>query len=462
MSLTLGIDTGGTYTDAVLFDGTRGVRASAKALTTHDDLAKGIGEAVDTVLADRRETIDLVSLSTTLATNAVVEGQGQPVGLLLVGQGPEALERGGLGRVIPRDAVAFLAGGHDGSGNELALLDVEAARAAIVRLAPHVSAFAVSAHFAVRNPAHERRLQHLIAELGAYPVSCGHHLSGALDAPRRAVTAVLNARLIPLLAELIDAVRGLLARHDIAAPLMVVRGDGSLVSAELALRAPVETILSGPAASLVGARHLAGEPDAVVLDMGGTTSDIGVLRGGEPRRHREGAVVAGWRTRVDAVDVHTCGLGGDSEISLHFSPPFAVGPRRLVPLAQLAARYPGVLDTLRRQADEPVQREHAGRFVLRRRAPHGGAEALTRSQRELWERLAEGPVDLVRLFEGHTRQRALDRLVEQGIVGIAGFTPTDAAHILGLHDDWIREASVLGARMQIGRASCRERVLRLV
>lgn len=452
MGLTLGIDTGGTYTDAVLVDETGQVQASAKALTSHDELSRGIGEALDRVLAAAAAPIRLVSVSTTLATNAVVEGEGQRVALILVGEGREVLERGGLGSAVGRDRVEFVAGGHDGSGTERAPFDSEALEAAIERHGDAVSAFAVAARFAVRNPAHERRARQLIAERTGLPVSCGHQLSGALDAPRRALTALLNARLIPLLTDLIGAVRGLLGAHGIEAPLMVVRGDGSLVTAELALQAPVETILSGPAASLVGARHLAGEPNAVVFDMGGTTSDIGVLENGEPRRHREGAVIGGWRTRVDAVEVHTCGLGGDSGITLAFAPPFHIGPHRLIPLAQLAARVPGVLETLRAQAEDTVLREHAGRFAVRRRAPIGGPDTLSRSQRLLWDRLADGPLDLVTLFAEQTRQRALDRLVEQGIVGLAGFTPTDAAHVLGWHTAWSAEAAELGASMLIRSA----------
>jgi len=448
----LGIDTGGTYTDAVLLDERQRVCASAKALTTHEDLARGIARAVDEVLERASEPVGLVSVSTTLATNAVVEGEGQRVALLLVGQGREALERAGLGSALGRDTVVFIGGGHDGSGTELEPLDIASARAAIEHHASHVSAFAVSSVFSVRNPAHERRLQHLIGEASGLPVSCGHHLSSALDAPRRALTALLNARLIPLLTELIAAVRGLLMRHAIEAPLMVVRGDGSLVGADVALQSPVETILSGPAASLVGARHLAGEANAVVLDIGGTTSDIGVLEDGEARRHREGAVIGGWRTRVDAVDVYTCGLGGDSEVRLAFTPRFTVGPRRIVPLAQLVHRYPSLLQTLEQQVAEPQLREHAGRFAVRRRQPHGGPDALTRSQRLIWDTLADGPVDLVTLFEGQTRQRALDRLVEQGIVGLVGFTPTDAAHIVGAHAQWSVAAAQGGARILIRRA----------
>lgn len=452
MRLTLGIDTGGTYTDAALLDEHRGVRATAKALTTHDDLSRGIGEALAGLLDGVGDRVRLVSISTTLATNAVVEGEGQRVALLLIGEGREVLGRGGLGAALGRDRVALIAGGHDGSGGERAPLDEATVDAAVDEHGGDVAAFAVAGRFAVRNPAHERRVQQRIAERGGWPVSCGHQLSGALDAPRRALTALLNARLIPLLTDLVAAVHGLLAERAIDAPLMVVRGDGSLVTAELALRAPVETILSGPAASLVGARHLSGEADGLVFDMGGTTSDIGVLERGEPRRHREGAVIGGWRTRVDAVDVHTCGLGGDSEVRLAFSPPFRIGPHRLVPLAQLAALVPGVLETLRAQAEETVLREHAGRFALRRRSPIGGAERLSRSQRLLWERLAGGPLDLVTLFAEQTRQRALDRLVEQGIVGIAGFTPTDAAHVAGRQATWSAEAARIGASMLIRSA----------
>jgi len=445
MALTLGIDTGGTYTDAVLLDHGRLVRASAKALTRHEELAVGIAEALGRVLADADEPVGLVSLSTTLATNALVEGQGSPIALLLVGQEPSVLERANLRSAMAGDPVVFIAGGHDGSGAERQPLDMEAVRAAIERHAPQVAAFAVSSHFAVRNPAHERRVQRMITELCDRPVSCGHHLTGALDAPRRALTAALNARLIPLLTDLIAAVRGLLERHGIDAPLMVVRGDGSLMSADFATAAPVETILSGPAASLVGARHLSGERDGVVFDMGGTTSDIAVLEDGEPRRNEDGAIVGGWRTRVSAVEVHTFGLGGDSAVHVTSSRPFTLGPRREIPLSLLASRHPHVLGILEEQAVEMPLREHAGRFALRRRKPPGGPGALSAAQRGLWEQLENGPVSLVELFEGQTRQRALDRMVEQGLVSIAGFTPSDAAHVAGDHDAWSRPAARAGA-----------------
>ena len=164
------------------------------------------------------------------------------------------------------------------------------------------------------------------------------------------LTAVLNARLIPQLQQLVLAVRGLLAEKDIKAPLMVVKGDGSLISDQVALTCPVETILSGPAASVVGACHLTGEAEVVVSDMGGTTTDIAVLKGGRPLLDREGAKVGGWRTMVEAVAVHTVGLGGDSQVRLAeerwpAGPGLLVGPRRQVPLSLLALQHPWVLES---------------------------------------------------------------------------------------------------------------------
>ena len=207
------------------------------------------------------------------------------------------------------------------------------------------------------------------------PVTCAHELTSNLDAPRRALTALLNARLIPQIQNLILAVRGQMTALGLDCPLMVVKGDGSLIKDEVALTCPVETILSGPAASVVGAQALSREADIVVSDIGGTTTDIAVLRGGRPVLSEDGAVVGGWRTMVEAISVHTFGLGGDSEVRLAEEPWSAkagrggnsgggpgleVGPRRVVPLSLLAQQYPSVLETLPRAA-RPGLRQGVGR-----------------------------------------------------------------------------------------------------
>jgi N-methylhydantoinase A/oxoprolinase/acetone carboxylase beta subunit len=446
----LGFDTGGTYTDAVLFDPARGaVAAAAKALTTKHDLAIGLRGAMEAVLRELPvDDIGFVSLSTTLATNAIVEGQGSPICLLLLGYEPGALDRAGLRRALGHDPVCFIAGGHSATGDEQTPLDLPALEAAVHAHHANVAAFAVSGFFSVRNPAHEAAARELIGRLTGKPVSCGHELTSKLDAPRRALTTALNARLIPQLQQLVRAVEGLMTEKGVRAPLMVVKGDGSLVSADFALARPVETILSGPAASVVGARHLAREDDAVVADMGGTTTDIALLSGGRPVLDRDGAFVAGWRTMVEAVAVHTYGLGGDSEVHRD-GDAILVGPRRLVPLSLLCHQHPALLQALRGQREADRLASGAGRFVLRNRSLDTSAASLPPSQARVWAALAGGPVALTDLAGGYAASRAIERLVDRGLVIISGFTPSDAAHVLGLHDEWSGEAAHLGAELWI-------------
>ena len=456
MAILLGIDTGGTYTDAVLFDNDLGVIRSAKALTTKYDLAIGIRRAVEAVLPDPLPDIRLVSLSTTLATNAIVEGQASPICLLLLGYPPDALDQVGLRQALGDDPVVFINGGHTVAGEEQSPLDLDVARRAIVAHAPGVAAFAISGYFAVRNPAHELAVRGLVRELTGLPVTCGHELTLNLHASRRALTTALNARLIPLLQQLILAVQGMLVEKAIHAPLMVVKGDGSLIKAQMALERPVETILSGPAASVVGARQLSGEDNVFVVDMGGTTTDIALLRDGRPVLNVEGATVGGWKTMVEAVAVHTSGLGGDSEVWWDNTEGLVIGPRRVVPLSLLAHQHPPVLETLRRQLAHKSLKPYDGQFALRQRPLDTGQGGLTLAQADVWEVLAQGPVSLTDLLldpqTAYSRLRALSRLIERGLVVTSGFTPTDAAHVLGHHHEWSVEAARLGAELWARRA----------
>ena len=474
MPILLCLDTGGTYTDAVLFDQAKGaansggthadaklvhggVLATAKSLTTKHDLAIGLKGAIEAVLPRlpagvTPADIALVSMSTTLATNAIVEGHGAPICLILLGYDVKALERAGLKQALGSDPVVFATGGHKPTGDEQAPLDVEAIRGAILAHAPKVAAFAVSGYFSVRNPSHEIAVRQMIRELTDKPVSCGHELTSKLDAPRRALTVALNARLIPQLQQLIRAVSGLLAEQGIKAPLMVVKGDGSLIDQQVALTCPVETILSGPAASLVGARHLSGADTVMVSDMGGTTTDIAMLRHGRPVLNKEGAVVGGWRTMVEAVAVHTYGLGGDSEVRIDEHHGFMVGPRRVVALSLLAQLYPKVLDTMRAQLANEDMMAYRGQFALRQRPLDTGSEGLSDGQMKVWEALGDGPVALADLIFSPAIGRHLARLVDRGLVIISGLTPSDAAHVLGRQTSWCVEAAEIGAELFLRRA----------
>ncbi len=173
------------------------------------------------------------------------------------------------------------------------------------------------------------------------PVTLSTELTSSLDAPRRALTAVLNARLISRISLLIEAVRLAMAELHISCPLMVVKGDGSLARAENVALKPIETVLSGPAASLVGAKWLSGLDDFIMSDIGGTTTDIGILQGGKPQVAEEGAEVGGWRTMVKAIDVTTIGLGGDSEVHLAMDGSMQIGPQRIVPISLIGDALSG-------------------------------------------------------------------------------------------------------------------------
>jgi N-methylhydantoinase A/oxoprolinase/acetone carboxylase beta subunit len=462
MTIALGIDTGGTYTDAVLVDHTRGqVLAKAKALTSYHDLSIGIGQAVSRVLGEAQAVspadIGLASISTTLATNAIVEGKGCSICLLLIGYDPDLIRQYGFERDLVTQDVVYLHGGHDGAGDEVEPLDEAAAREAILARRDRVQAFAVSGYFGVRNPAHELRVRALVTELmPSALVTCGHELTVQLNSVRRATTAALNARLIPLLRDLIATVRSTLDRLGIAAPLMIVKGDGSLVQAEWAMQRPVETILSGPAASVVGAWHLAGRRDVWTVDVGGTTTDIAALHDGRPRLNPEGAQVGQWRTMVQAVDVHTVGLGGDSHVRMDEQGRLSIGPRRVMPLCRLASEHPEIVIALEQHASQSARRPDGltSQFVLRLQRP---VTTVADEDESLLNHIARAPQALSELADrlryGAWVTHQVERLESQRLVLRAGFTPTDALHVLGRFACWDARASRLGAAILARQAN---------
>ncbi|MEM7343703.1 MAG: hydantoinase/oxoprolinase family protein [Chloroflexota bacterium] len=469
-TIALGIDTGGTYTDAVLVNHDTGeVLATAKSLTTRHDLAIGITNSMNSVFAEAAETIsaqdiEMVALSTTLATNAIVEGQGSPVALFLVGYDPKIIEQYGFEKELVTKDVVYLRGGHNGLGKEQDVLDEAGVREAVLARKDEVEAFAVSSFFSVRNPAHELRVKEIVRELTetpdgrAIPVTCGHELTSNLNAVRRATTVALNARLIPLLQELIVTVQTTMSKLGINAPLMVVKGDGSLVRAEWAEKRPIETILSGPAASVIGAAHLSDKKDVWMVDVGGTTTDIAALTEGRPRLNPDGATVAEWQTMIEAIDVYTVGLGGDSHVQVsetHLVTKdwLELGPRRVIPLYLLEKQAPDVIEILREQLGSAQQSRFVGQFIVPQQ--QRGYTLHPRDQMFL-DQLGDAPQSALHLIETLRRpsvtvMRQIDRLRSQRLVMQAGFTPTDALHVLGRFPEK-SEAAQLGAELLSKRA----------
>ncbi|MBI3673938.1 MAG: hydantoinase/oxoprolinase family protein [Rhizobiales bacterium] len=427
----IGVDTGGTYTDAAVIEAEgHKVIDSAKAITTKGDLAIGVADAITAAIALlpkglRPSDISLVSVSTTLATNAVVEGHGSAVGVILVGFDPAMAARTGIARAFPGMPVALVGGGHDHNGEAHQPLDLEALQQAVTAMP--VDAFAIAATFAVRNPAHEHAARELVERLTGRPATISTELTSALDAPRRALTAVLNAKLISRISTLIEAVRRAMAGLDIVCPLMIVKGDGTLALAEKVALRPIETVLSGPAASLVGA-----------------------AAAGRPRVAEEGAEVGGWRTMVRAIDVRTIGLGGDSEIAIAPDGRIKVGPQRVAPVSLLAERYPEVIAMLEGDLADTEGGSLHGKFVLRPFGATGAASAeLSAREREVLEMVGERPRSLRKVAVTSAAQRAIASLKRKGLVQTGGFTPSDAAHVLGLQANWPGEGARLAARLMV-------------
>ena len=378
----------------------------------------------------------------------MVEGQGGRVGLVLIGFDPADAGRPALKAALHGDPVIAVAGGHDSFGSERGPLDAATLAAEARRLAPSLTGFAVSGRFATLNPAHEIAARDLLRAETGLAVTCGHELSAKLDGPRRALTSVLNARLVHLLNALVEATEERLRMHGIAAPLMVVRGDGALVGADIARTKPIETIFSGPAASAIGGAYLAGVSDAVVSDIGGTTTDVAILRGGRPRVDPDGALIGGFRTMVEAIAIRTRGLGGDSEAGLFsqgVETALTLGPRRAMPVSLLAASESDLVhETLDRQLLSDIPHELDGRFVV----PLGtGGDGLAEPEALLLTRLQGRPAATDRLVTGRREGHALQRLIARRLVMPCALTPSDAAHVTGVYSAWDRAAAEKAATL---------------
>lgn len=452
--MLLGIDTGGTYTDAVIYDeATATVVAKAKSPTTHHDLSIGICGAIDAVLAAAdvaADRIELVSLSTTLATNALVEGKGRKVCAVIIGFDGDVLERAGLGEALGNDPVVILAGGHDPHGGEVSELDTERLAVEVAAVAAGVEAFAVTAQFSVRNAAHELAAAEVIRTVTGKPVTVSHHLSARLNGPKRAVTAVLNARLISIIDGLVRTTETALLQRGIHAPLMVVRGDGSLVSAAFVRERPIETILSGPAASLVGAAHLTGVANAMISDIGGTTTDIAVLRDGVPVISEDGATVGGHQTMVGAVAMHTHGLGGDSQVRYDERAVGAVlrlGPRRVIPICQLALDEPELVHSMLDVHLTYFSPSELDGTVLIAEHYEQRLASLEGVERAVLVAMGGRVASAARALTTMQLRRVMERLVQRGVLQLAAFTPTDAAHVVGLQNNYDRSAAVKAATL---------------
>ncbi len=440
MQYSMGIDAGGTYTDAVIIRDSDGeIMCSKKALTTYPDLLEGIRNAIDGLDQTYLTDVKMVSLSTTLSTNTILEDTGYSVALIVVGD-----------YAIPKEHsienYVVLKGGHGPNGEEREALDIESARQFILENKDKVSAFAISSYFSIRNAEHELKIKEMVKELTGLPVVCGHELSQDLGAYNRGVTAYLNAQLIPITDHFIDTIVREMKRRKIKARLLMLKCDGSVVGIEEAKEKPIESIFSGPAASLVGAAYLTKAKTCAVIDVGGTSTDVSMINNELPQLCDEGATVGGWQTKVKAIRMETSAMGGDSHIWIK-NQIANIGPRRVVPLCVASTRYPVLLDKLKmiRVPSKMLLNENIQPtkfFVRTGKEP----ENLGEKEQEIYNRIAYEPISINEIFIDKLPSSIfLDLLIQKRLIQGIGFTPTDALHVLGEYTQWNSKASSMAA-----------------
>lgn len=451
MKIGVGIDTGGTYTDAVVYDfDTNEILASAKALTTKEDLCMGIENAVDALDPDYFDKVSFVSLSTTLATNACIENKGGRAKLLMLGVEKRVVDWVGADYGLKDDGTLYLCEYKSRFDGEVAdepdwdaLLDDTKA------WLKDADSLGIVELYAMKNGAVlERRAKEKFAEKYSFPIVCGHELFSELNSLQRGASTLLNAKLVPVIREFLEAIRFVLEKKNIHAPAVIVRSDGTLMSEEFSRLRPVETILCGPAASVLGGVQLANEKNSMIIDMGGTTTDISLVKDGAPVRVKDGVRIGGWRTFVKGVFIDTFGLGGDSAVRIGDNG-LMLDTRRLTPICVAAKRWPSVLDDLTALLDS--NRLHATLplhefFYLVKEIKN--TQNYSDSELRFVEALRERPL----LMTDATEATGLDvytlnteRLEREGIVMRCGLTPTDIMHIKGDFTGYDARASKLAA-----------------
>ncbi|SNV59220.1 hydantoinase/oxoprolinase family protein [Veillonella rodentium] len=345
--MLLGLDVGGTFTDAVIIEGHR-VIASAKARTTKDNLMDGIGAALDAVLQSLRthaaktgeddsvmKSIEQVTLSTTVVTNTIVEHKEKPVDLYVI-TGP-GMNVDHSFPVRPQYIKGYT--DHRGIVVETSVVDISANRH------KHNLA-AVSAKFGVRNPQEELFVANQLKP--HYDViSTGSSLSGSLNFPRRTISAYFNSAVTPVFTSFKMSVEEALRKRNITAPLYILKADGgSLPIAHMKSR-PVETVFTGPAATVLGlyALRAVGDSHTVALDIGGTTTDISLWKQGRPLMTKNGVSIREYPSAVRSFAVTSVGIGGESVVRIEDGG-LTVGPERVGPSAALGGKEPTLGDAL--------------------------------------------------------------------------------------------------------------------
>lgn len=449
MKLGIGIDTGGTYTDAVIYNfEDKTILGSAKSLTTKHDLTIGILGAIDGLPLELVRKAEVISLSTTLATNACVEDKGGRAKLIFFGGEKKVIDEFGEKFGLPPSDEIYIQESYTKfSGTADRQPDWELFEEQIEHGFENLDGVGIIEMNAMKNGAVvEKQAREIFRKKHEIPVVCGYELFSELNCLQRGSSTLLNAELFPVIRDFLEAVKKALDARDIhPSAFVIVRSDGSLMSEEFASLRPVETLLCGPAASAIGCTQLTNNPNSIVVDMGGTTTDIAFIKDGAPVTVTDGVSIGKWRTFVQGLYVKTFGLGGDSAVHYEGKNLY-LEEYRVIPLCVAAKNYPSVIENLRNLE----KRKHTyflyEHYMLIKDI--SGNPRYTQEEQAFCRALKEKPLLITEAAEAIGKEiytLRVQRLLKDGVVQICGLTPTDIMHIRGDFAEYCTEASRLGA-----------------
>ncbi len=341
--MLVGIDVGGTTTDAVLVEGGKVIK-TAYVPTDHDNLLNCLLGALDELVTGvQTSKIERVVLSTTLITNMIAEGKTDPVALMLI-PGPGTNPRD---YNLSQDAV-ILDGAIDYRGREIQKLnEAKIKEAASALSAKGFQRAAIVGKFGQRNHTHELKAGEIVSQVvPGMEVELGHRVTGQLNFPRRAATTMLTVATKQKYADFADQMNKALRQRKISAPVYILKADGGTLPLDKSVEMPVETIFSGPAASIMGVMALTPHGQtSVVVDIGGTTTDLALILSGKPLLSSKGARVDSLLTHVRAFAVKSVAIGGDSVVTV-VNDCVIVGPHRDGPAFCMGGPGPTPTDAL--------------------------------------------------------------------------------------------------------------------
>ncbi len=461
--LGIGIDTGGTCTDAVIYDYDTGkVLGSGKAPTTKQNLEIGIANALDTLPPELVVQAGNIALSTTLATNACLENKGARAKLLLIGFNENLMD--GLKEVYAnygmRDMTRFVCidGKAEGAYTNPEEPDWDSLRAkAGEYFADCDSVGIVQLYPRYNGGRFELTALKILREELDVPLTISYEISNEVDILKTCAGTLLNAMLIPLISEFMTAIKNVCAARGLNIPITIILSNGTMVPESTARQYPVETILCGPAASVVGGSAIADVPDGIIVDMGGTTTDIAVVRNHVPVTADGGIRIGRWKTMVEGIYVSTIALGGDSAVSCTRNHELYLQNVRQIPLSMLADEYDHVLPLLRDLKEKKgfcYSFDYEFLVLLKDISDKVG---YTDDERTICAALKEKPLTITQLADVtglYRRFLPLDRLESDGVIIRSGLTPTDMMILKGDFDLFDGEAASIGAFYMSQEANC--------